>query len=70
MKTTVDEILELLPEVGLRLWILTQSGETQWSCQLYNPAMPSHRVEGLGTSPVASAVAALKADGVDIEVEE
>jgi hypothetical protein len=65
----LDEILEALPSVGLRLWMLDQPDADHWSMALYDPSHPLERFCGTGTSPLAAAVAACDEAGVSVRDE-
>lgn len=73
MPLTVDELLEALPEVGLRLWMLDQSvggitgGGDGWHASLYDPAHPLTRFEADGATPVAALAESLRLAGVNVE---
>lgn len=62
-----DELLEALPEVGLKLWMLDQTGEG-WHAAVYDPLYPlSTRHDGEGATPAEALTNALKAAGVNVE---
>jgi hypothetical protein len=62
-----DELLEALPEVGLKLWMLDQTGEG-WHAAVYDPLNPlTSRQEGEGATPAEALTNALKAAGVNVE---
>lgn len=66
----LDEILDALPDVGLELWMLTQTAPHAWSAQVHDPLHPiTTREEGLGTTPLAAMIAACTAAGVDVTDE-
>lgn len=70
----LDEILEALPEVGLRLWMLDQCEELQgdkyvpvWHAAVYVPEQGLRgRQEAHGATPCEAMCAALKLAGVDV----
>lgn len=64
----VDELLAALPDVGLGLWMLDQTGEG-WHAAVYEPRHPTARFEATGATPAAALTAALSLAGVAIEDE-
>lgn len=62
----LDEILEALPDVGLRLWMLDQVG-AGWHAAVYDPQHPnSSRCEADGETAIAAMVEACRKAGVDV----
>lgn len=64
----LDEILEALPEVGLRLWMLDQTGGG-WHAAVYDAAHPLTQHEAEGTTPLEAMAGACRAAGVDVTDE-
>lgn len=63
----VDELLDLLPTVGLRLWMLDQADEYAWHAAVCNPKAPgTDRWDGMGATPSLAMQAALLSAGVEI----
>lgn len=70
----LDEILDVLPSVGLRLELLSErpgSAEGRWTCTIAEEAFgpSSVRYYGLAATPMAAAIAACCAAGVDVTDE-
>lgn len=63
-----DELLAALPDVGLRLWMLTQT-EAGWSAAVYDPKHPMNRWEAEAYTPAAALVCALRDAGVEVTDE-
>lgn len=62
---TLEELVTALPDVGLRLWMLTQT-EGGWSAAVYDPLHPLQRWEAEAQTPGEAVTNALQAAGVDI----
>lgn len=76
MTMRLDEILEALPGVGLRLWMLDQTsggttgGGDDWHAVVYDPLHPiDSRCEATGETPLTAMVEALRLAGVDVSQE-
>lgn len=69
----LDEILEALPDVGLRLWMLDQTaggvagGGDGWHAAVYDPLHPAgSHCEANAVTPLAAMVEALRLAGVNV----
>lgn len=63
----LDELLDALPQVGLRLWLMCDNTTEGWYCVLNEEASRSTQFYGNGATAVEAIVAALKLAGVDME---
>lgn len=63
----LDELLELLPTVGLKVWMIDQTDEG-WHAALYDPLHPmDSRVEAEGGTAAQAVTKALSVAGVAID---
>jgi hypothetical protein len=63
----LDELLDALPQVGLRLWLMCDNVTEGWYCVLNEEAHRSTQFYGNGATAVEAIVAALQLAGVELE---
>lgn len=63
----VDELLAALPNVGLQLWLLGDSGSDGWYCVLNEIGRPVMQHSGNGATAAEALSSALSDAGVNLE---